>query len=80
LASNQFPVPTQERLRRHDEPVPTPLRKHSGERRKEGAIGRSKRGPPLLPAQHDQLMSQHEQLDVFGELAAPASHKQPQHS
>ena len=27
-----------------------------------------------------ELMSQHEQLDVFGDLAAPASDKQPQHS
>jgi hypothetical protein len=27
-----------------------------------------------------ELMSQHEQLDVFGDLAAPASNKQPQHS
>jgi hypothetical protein len=25
-------------------------------------------------------MSQHEQLDVFGDLAAPASNKEPQHS
>src|SRR6266511_1687225 len=29
---------------------------------------------------HDELMSQLEQLDVFGELAAPASDQQPQHS
>jgi hypothetical protein len=33
-----------------------------------------------LPAEHDELMSQHEQLDVFSELAAPASDQQPQHS
>lgn len=33
---------------------------------------------PLLPAEHHELMSQHEQLDLFGELAAPASDQQPQ--
>jgi len=33
-----------------------------------------------LPAEHYELMSQHEQLDVFVELAAPASDQQPQNS
>jgi hypothetical protein len=33
-----------------------------------------------LPAEHDELMAQHEQLDVFGELAAPVSDQQPQQS
>jgi hypothetical protein len=31
-----------------------------------------------LPPEHDELMSQHQQLDVFGELAAPTPDKQPQ--
>jgi hypothetical protein len=31
-----------------------------------------------LPAEHHELTSQHEQLDVFGELAAPAFDQQPQ--
>jgi hypothetical protein len=31
-----------------------------------------------LPSEHDELMPQHEQLNVLGELAAPASDKQPQ--
>ena len=34
----------------------------------------------FLPSEHGELMSPHEQLDVFGDLAAPASDKQPQHS
>jgi hypothetical protein len=33
-----------------------------------------------LPAEHDELMSQHEQFDVFGELAASAPDQQPQQS
>jgi len=32
---------------------------------------------PLLSAEHDELMSQHEQFDVFGELAAAGSDEQP---
>ena len=35
---------------------------------------------PLLPSEHDELMSQHEQLDVLGELAAAAPDQEPQHS
>jgi hypothetical protein len=60
--------------------VATPRRKQSGERRKQSTIGWPQRGASLLPAEHHELMSQHEQLDVFGELAAPASDQQPQHS
>jgi hypothetical protein len=33
-----------------------------------------------LSAEHDELMSQHEQLEVFGELAAAGSAKQPEKS
>ena len=36
-------------------------------------------GSPLLPSEHGQLVSQHEQLDLFGDLAAPAADQQPQH-
>jgi hypothetical protein len=57
--------------------VSSALRKRPGERGEEGAIGRSQRGASLLSAEHDELMSQHEQLDVFGELAAAASDEQP---
>ena len=71
-------MPTQKRLWRHDQSVATPWRKQSGERRKQSTIGWPQRGAPLLPAEHHELMSQHEQLDVFGELAAPASDQQPQ--
>jgi hypothetical protein len=72
-------MPTQERLRRHDRPVPTSRRQHPAERGKEGAIGCSKHRPGLLPTKHHQLMAQNEQLDILGELAAAATHERPQH-
>jgi hypothetical protein len=72
-------MPAQKRMRGHDQLAP-PTREQSGERCQESTIGRSERRARLLPAEHDELMSQHEQFDVFGELAAPASDQQPQHS
>jgi len=33
-----------------------------------------------LATEHDELMSEHQQFDIFGELAAPASNQQPQNS
>jgi hypothetical protein len=80
FASNQLPVPAQECLRRHDQPLLTPTREHTRERRDERSIGRPQRGTTGLPAEHSKLMSQHDQLDVFGEVAAPASDRQPQNS
>jgi hypothetical protein len=80
LPTHEFPMPPQKCLWRHDQPVSAPLRKQSGERRQQGTIGRPQRGAPLLPSEHDELMSQHEQLEVFGELAAPVPDEQPQQS
>ena len=34
----------------------------------------------LVPSKHGELMSQHKQLDVFGELTAPVSDEYPQQS
>ena len=73
-------MPAQKRLRRHHQPVAAPRRKQSGECRKQSTIGWPQRGAALLPAEHDELMSQHEQFDVFGELAASAPDQQPQQS
>jgi len=49
-----------------------------GERRKEGTIGRPQPRARLLPSEHRQLMSQHQQLEVFSDLAAPTADQQPQ--
>jgi len=73
-------MPPQECLRRHDQPVLAPVREEPGERRDEGTVRGPQRRAASLPAEYDELMSQHEQLDVFGELVAPASDKQPQNS
>jgi hypothetical protein len=61
-------------------PLPASRREDSGKRRKEGAIGCSKRWPWLLPTEHRKLLPQNKQFGVLGELVAPASDKQPQHS
>ena len=58
--------------------MPASRREHPGERREKSTIGCA-RGPRLLSPEHDQLMSQHKQLDVLGELPAPAPNEQPQH-
>jgi hypothetical protein len=71
-------VPAKQRLRRHDQPVPTPRREHPAERREKGAIGCSKRRPLLLPPEHRELMAKNEQFDILGELAAAATHEKPQ--
>jgi hypothetical protein len=73
-------MPAQKRLRRHHQPVATPRWKQSGECRKQSTIGWPQRGAAFLPAEHYELMWQHEQFDVFGELAASAPDPQPQHS
>jgi hypothetical protein len=35
--------------------------------------------PGVLSCEHDELMPQHEQLDISGELVAPAPDQQPQY-
>jgi hypothetical protein len=77
-ATHQLPVPAQQRLRRHDHPLPTSRREEPSKRREESAIGCPERRPRLLPTKHQQLMPQDKQLDILDELAAPASDEQPQ--
>ena len=55
-----------------------PKEGHPGERSKKGTIGRPQRRPTRLPPEHDELMPQHHELDVFGDLAAPPSEEQLQ--
>jgi hypothetical protein len=71
-------VPAEQRLRRHDHPLPASRREEPSKRREESAIGWLQR-PRLLPMEHRHLMPQNNQLDVLGELVAPASDEQPQH-
>jgi len=71
-------VPTEHRLRRHDQALPALGREDPGKRREEGAIGRPKTRARLLPTEHRKLVAQNEQFDVLGELAATAPHELPQ--
>ncbi len=80
ICSAQVPMPAQERLWRHNQPMAAPRRQQARERRKQGTIGWPQGGATLLPSEHDKLMAQHEQLDVFSELAAPVPDQQPQYS
>lgn len=71
LAAHELGVPAQKRLWRHAQAVSPWLRQDARQRGKEGAIGGAQRRARLLQREHDQLMSQNEQLDVFSELTAP---------
>jgi hypothetical protein len=53
-------------------------REQSRKRCEESTIGRSERRARLLTAEDEQLMSQHQKLDVFGEVAASPSQQQLQ--
>jgi hypothetical protein len=55
-------------------------RQQTGERRQQSTISWPQPWASLLPAEHRELMPQHEQLNVLSELAAPAADQQPQHS
>jgi hypothetical protein len=73
-------MPAQKCLRRHHQSVAPAGREQAREGRKQRAICWQQQGAPLLPSEHGQLMPQHEQLNVFGELAAAVRDQQPQHS
>jgi hypothetical protein len=73
-------VPAQKRLWSDDQAVAPPRREQPTERRQQGTIGWPEHRAPLFPSEHDQLMSQDEQLDIFGEFTAPAPDEQPEHS
>jgi len=62
LPPHELAVPAQQRLWRHDQPMPAPTREESGERREEGTVCRSERGPRLLPREHQRLMLSHEEF------------------
>lgn len=57
-----------------------PMWKQASQRSDEGTIGRPKPRTLLLTSQHRQLVPQHEQFDVLGELDAATPNKQPQDS
>ena len=73
FAGYQPPVPSHDRVRRHQKGRPEPAGKRSAQHREERTISGSELGPLDLAAQHFELVSEHGDLDVFGVLAAVAS-------
>jgi hypothetical protein len=73
-------MPAQKRLWCDDQAAASPRRQQTSKRRKQGTIGWPEHRAPLLPSEHDKLMAQDQQLDIFGELRAPTPDQQPQHS
>jgi hypothetical protein len=71
-------VPAQKCLRHHDEALAAASREHPAQGREESAIGRPKTRSRLLPTENRDLVTQNQQFDVLGELAATAPHEQPQ--
>jgi hypothetical protein len=71
-------MPAQKGLRPYDQAASTRIRQDPRQRGKQHTIGWPQARASLLPAKYGQLMPQHEQLDVLGELAAPAADQQPQ--
>jgi hypothetical protein len=72
-------MPPQKRLWCDDQAAASRRRQQASERRKHGTIRWLEHRASLLTSDHDELMSQHEQLDIFGELTAPAPDQQPQY-
>jgi hypothetical protein len=73
-------MPTQNCLRRDDQATAAPRREQASKRGEERAIRWSQQWADGLTAEHDELMPQDQQFDVFRELAAPTPDKQPQKS
>jgi hypothetical protein len=61
---DERPVPATDRLRSHKHAAPPVTRKHPDERREEDPIGRPAARPLDLPAQHRELVTQNEYLDL----------------
>jgi hypothetical protein len=70
-------MPAQQRRRRHQEPLPAPVRKQSSKRSDERTIGRAKPRTLLLTSQNRELVPQQHQLDVLGELGSSTANEQP---
>jgi len=73
FAGDQPPVPSHDRVRRHQKGRPAPAGKGPAQHREERTIGGSELGPLDLAAQHSELVSENGDLDVLCVLAAEAS-------
>jgi hypothetical protein len=60
--------------------MPAPVRKQTSKRSDQGTIGRPKLRTLMLARQHRQLVPQHHQFNVLGELSPPTPNEQLQNS
>jgi hypothetical protein len=61
---HQAPVPVQQGGRFHQKRRPPDAWQQSARSRQEESINRPKRGPPDLPAEHRQLVAEHDDLQL----------------
>jgi hypothetical protein len=73
-------MPTQERRRRHHEPVSAPARKQTSKRSDEGTIRRPQLRTLMLASQDRELVPQQHEFDVFRELGPPTPNEQLENS
>jgi hypothetical protein len=78
--AHQLPMPTQQRRRRHHQPLPAPVWKQSRKRSDECTIGGPKARTLLLASQDRELVPQQHEFHILGELGPSVPNDQPQNS
>ena len=73
--ADELAVPTQERLRTHQERKPPWARENPADRRHEQPVSTAKARPPHLTLEHRQLMAKDHDLDVVGQFAGRGGHE-----
>ena len=78
-ASDQVPMPAQQRLRPDEQPAPARARQQTCESSKHSSVGPVERWPGHLAPQHRDLMAQRQQLRVLGGRASRQQREPPQY-
>jgi len=63
-------MPAQQRLRGDDEARPAGSWQHAADRGEQGTVGWFQLGSRNLAAEHDELVAQHQDLQILGSIAA----------
>jgi hypothetical protein len=79
LPGDQAAMPAQQRARRHQPVRPQRLRQRAGQSRQDRTIRPRQPPPSSLTAQHRDLATQHQNLQVFGHLASREQGKPADH-
>ncbi len=67
---DQPPMPAQQRLRGDEEARPAGSWQHAADRGEQGTVGWFQLGSRNLAAEHDELVAQHQDLQILGSIAA----------